>query len=399
MTLQERSQFLSCRYYLRIKSNLQNPAYNHLIISDANQRRSFINNNQIPLGIRTQETLNNYGIRHNNIKPSFSYGLLGIRIATNYISLPTINFSLNDYPKASTPVSVYLQRYNELKRETYRGFTQIFTDGSKNHTGVGAACIKGHIIRRASLPREASIYSAEIHAIQMTIPDIENDPNTKFIIFSDSYSALKSLNNQYTQHPIVRKMLHSFYDLKTRGKTIEFCWIPSHMGIPGNELVDHEAKLASRTPEENIPIYYKDFSRGITRAFTSKRNEIWNNNANTSKLYKIKKDVEYWDIPAHLTRREEVILNRLRLGHCNFSHAHLMDQASQNIQPVCEYCTDILPMTVEHILVDCRGLDSARSTWLGLSRTQVNIGKVIGQEADINKLMTFLRNTSLFSKI
>ena len=39
MTLKERSDYLSCRYFLRMKSNLQNPAFNHLFISSPSEQR------------------------------------------------------------------------------------------------------------------------------------------------------------------------------------------------------------------------------------------------------------------------------------------------------------------------------------------------------------------------
>ena len=48
------------------------------------------------------------------------------------------------------------------------------------------------------------------------------------------------------------------------------------------------------------------------------------------------------------SRREAVIINKLRLGHCRLTHSYLM---SGDDQPVCESCR--LPLTVKHILVDC----------------------------------------------
>jgi len=46
------------------------------------------------------------------------------------------------------------------------------------------------------------------------------------------------------------------------------------------------------------------------------------------------------------SRREVVIINRLRLGHCRLTHSYLMPGDDQ---PVCESCR--LPLTVKHILV------------------------------------------------
>ena len=180
------------------------------------------------------DTLTHYQITLNNVKPNFSYRLHNIHTSTIYISQPTINFKLNETAKMSTPTAVFTITFNQLINETYRDYIHIYTDGSKSQRGVGAAFVKGNLVRRASLPKEACIYSAELHAIQMTIADITNDNHNKFVIFSDSYSALRSLDNKYTRHPIARKLLHSFHDLKTRGKTVELCWVPSHVGIREN---------------------------------------------------------------------------------------------------------------------------------------------------------------------
>ena len=55
------------------------------------------------------------------------------------------------------------------------------------------------------------------------------------------------------------------------------------------------------------------------------------------------------------SRREAVIINRLRLGHCRLTHSYLMPGDDQ---PVCESCR--LPLTVKHILLDCPNLQDTR---------------------------------------
>ena len=69
------------------------------------------------------------------------------------------------------------------------------------------------------------------------------DANNKFIIFSDSLSVCKAMNHTTSKNPQIQKLLEKFHELLAN-KEIVFCWIPSHIGIQGNEMVDKQAKTS-----------------------------------------------------------------------------------------------------------------------------------------------------------
>ena len=50
--------------------------------------------------------------------------------------------------------------------------------------------------------------------------------------------------------------------------------------------------------------------------------------------------------------RREVVINRLRAGHCLLSHGYLMDDSVPDIPPICEGCDNSV-LTVKHIMVEC----------------------------------------------
>ena len=59
--------------------------------------------------------------------------------------------------------------YKELVSLKYRPHKKIFTDGSKQLAGVGAAAVVGDVVRRCSLPGIATILTAELMAIRLAL--------------------------------------------------------------------------------------------------------------------------------------------------------------------------------------------------------------------------------------
>ena len=94
--------------------------------------------------------------------------------------------------------------------------------------------MSGDIIERATLPYDASICSAEIQAIVLAVQLIRRRSETRFVIFSDSYSALCKLRSNNYYHPVLRKVQHDLHKLRLNGKTALFCWVTGHVGIRGN---------------------------------------------------------------------------------------------------------------------------------------------------------------------
>ena len=69
-----------------------------------------------------------------------------------------------------------------------------------------------------------------------------------FVIFSDSMSSLQSIYGFNLDSDRVQKFLKDCTILATNGKNIILCWIPSPVGILGNEKADAAAKSALSLP-------------------------------------------------------------------------------------------------------------------------------------------------------
>ena len=92
------------------------------------------------------------------------------------------------------------------------------------------------------IPDDSSIFTAEAKAVDLAL-DFNStcDANNKFIIFSYSLSILKAMNHTSSKNPQIQKLLEKCHELLAN-KEIVLCWIPSHIGILGNEMVDQQAK-------------------------------------------------------------------------------------------------------------------------------------------------------------
>ena len=96
------------------------------------------------------------------------------------------------------------------------------------------------------IPDDSSIFTAEGKAVDLALDFISScDANNKVIIFSDSLSVLRAMNLTSSKNPQIQKRLEKCHELLAN-KEIVLCWIPSHIGIQGNETVDKQSKQKHR---------------------------------------------------------------------------------------------------------------------------------------------------------
>jgi len=125
------------------------------------------------------------------------------------------------------------------------------------------------------LPDAASIFRAELYAILLAIDVVWRLKEKNFVIFSDSMSSLQSINSFNLDSDFVQKFLKDYTVLAKNSKKIILCWIPSHVGILGNEKADAAAKSALSLPVTRMKLPATGMYPRITKLIFDEWQEVW----------------------------------------------------------------------------------------------------------------------------
>ena len=165
--------------------------------------------------------------------------------------------------------------------ESFTDYTHIFTDGSKDGDKTAAAFIGQSFEFSKRLPDKASIFTAELETIVSALRYIKiTTKNNKCVVFGDSKSALQALLFKW-DHPTVQTIMRFLVFLHT---TVIFCWLPSHMGISGN---DSAAKAELQKDVSNCLISYTDTFQYISQYVRDMWQREWDTTVN-NKLHATK---------------------------------------------------------------------------------------------------------------
>ncbi|XP_076058654.1 uncharacterized protein LOC143035674 [Oratosquilla oratoria] len=129
-----------------------------------------------------------------------------------------------------------------------------YTDGTVLNDGrTGAGIYLQDTNEIFSLkPHTTTILTAELIVIREAIRKIiALRPSTQATVFSDSKSSLAAIQNgSCMSRPDILK--DESPEADRLGVLLRFQWIPSHVGLHGNEMADNAAKLGASSPEDGV---------------------------------------------------------------------------------------------------------------------------------------------------
>ena len=246
----------------------------------------------------------------------------------------------------------------------------VYTDGSKTSSGVGYACISPQInvaINKKILC-SASVYTAECIALNEALTLALNNQNRNICIFSDSLSAITSLQNikfNIKVNPFIlqiKEKLRKFYKNNPYHTALQIYWIPAHMGIYGNEKADQLAKEATNFDLVDIKLCpFTDFYEKFKSDCKLQTNEILISQSNlTGKIYfetYFQNRKSPWFAGKNLNRNFISTFSRIRANHYNLAAS--LARIKIVSSPTCQ--CGMADEDINHVLWQCSLYDIQRS--------------------------------------
>ena len=227
-------------------------------------------------------------------------------------------------------------------------------------------------MKEVNLPTDNSIFTAEAVALKLAVQYIQSQTLRNTVIYSDSLSCLQALLGKNLEHPIIREIVQILTYLKTVGSQIEFCWIPGHIGIRGNEKADSIAKRVIHLNTYDIKLPFSDLKPRICKYVNSLFQDKWSNCC-ANKLHEINYSFHPKLQLYSENRKEDIILTRLRIGHSRLTHKHyLLNEDFQECIPcVCR-------LTIKHILIECIDTADIREQFFNCNDLKTLFNSVAG---------------------
>ena len=276
--------------------------------------------------------------------------------------------------RSKDPSESFSKYLNNNSRFVYH----IYTDGSKNDDSCGCGVyMMNSVAISLKMNKYSSIFSAEAYAIYMALRKIKELNIDNVMICTDSLSVLsgiKSLGLKSNIYPIFGNILLLLNELiLENAKNIKFVWIPSHVGLFGNEKADELAKKSlSNVTIHYVRVFYKeiyslfnnqslvdmqeyvvgyDFSRGL-------KGRKYVNNCDPFNL-------SVWFDKYDLDRKRIIIINRIKSGHVR-TKDHLF---RKNIVD-SNYCVCNDIQSLEHLIWYCPEYDLYRESLCSFLRSK-----------------------------
>jgi ribonuclease HI len=269
----------------------------------------------------------------------------------------------NNFQKKELPPQT-LQLICSFLNTEAKNYVKIYTDGSKQQSGETGTAIYSKdlnigIIKRP--PNTYSIFSAEALALCSALQFVrEKDIKDPVLICTDSRSILTTLANLQSSNSknfLVTDIRRLLREITNKEQHVHLAWVPSHIGLQGNEAADKLAQLSCQSDiAEALDTPTPDLKRQI--AFDC--SILWDTNWRLINQHKGKDYAQLFPnghIPKTTwfakvkgqTRSFYTSLGRLRFAHVTSPDRLYAWKVVSSPACVCSFS----PGTLDHLLFAC----------------------------------------------
>ncbi|UYV68044.1 hypothetical protein LAZ67_5002897 [Cordylochernes scorpioides] len=284
------------------------------------------------------------------IRPILEYGyqicekISPCKPLQNVIFNATLNEPINkQYQNPEYLKQLSLEIINNIPKNAIT----IYTDGSRDelgHTGSGCLIKTTNGIEKMNRrnPDFCSVLRSELIAIYEALKSIRNTNYQDIWILTDSRSAIQHLSHTGELRDKVRRNIIGYLQKLSKTSKIHLQWIPSHVGIEGNEAADVLAKKGTKEPlPQKNKLTFKEIETiaktKINKNWRISPKHSWYSGVNPGGALKIR------------IRQHQTTLTRFRTGHLK----PLKIENNNKIYPTCPKCS-LVPAAPEHILACIR---------------------------------------------
>ena len=266
-------------------------------------------------------------------------------------------------------------------------------------------------VRRSRGRRRTSSFECEVSALALAMDWIDQHPEVpKITLCVDSQAVLTSLLGERTSDSA--ELFSVRRRLATTDKELTIQWVPSHVGIRGNEWADAEANVAAgRSVSSSRPVCRElvingsspemiSFSAATSalRSFCLHRRDPGAAKPRLQAIFGLQQgDLQFFHSPPFnlsfrpppgfpaepssffppvsffpSSRSDCVLLSQLRSGHCSRLRAYA-SVVNPLADPTCPLCQEGSPQDLEHVFQSCPALSLRRISFFGVSAPPLSV--------------------------